>query len=451
MISKFAFRGRCATVAIVSVLLSGLLPLAHGAVGETSFQFAFGAKGPVSGFTTVGQSALYDSGVGYGYLDASAVEDVDRGGPNPVQSHFCTSGKPFIFAVDVPEGNYKVTVTLGDRAGVSQTAVKASSRELALETVETKQGQVGQYSFTVNVKTPTFDGGRQVGLKKREMELRRWDGRILLEFCGNRPCVDAVQIEKANAVTVFLAGDSTVTSQQNEPWAGWGQMLGRFFTPSVAVANHAESGLALYSFRGGRRLDKILASMHPGDYVFVQFGHNDQKDKTPGAGPFTTYKENLKQYVTAVRDKGGNPVLVSPMERRRWDADGKPLSTLHDYAEAVSQVHEEEHVPMIDLNAMSLKFYEALGPEGSKKAFVHYPAGTFPGQDKELKDNTHHNVYGAYELAKCVVRGIRENVPDLAKLLRNDVPPFEPSNPDKEESLHIPPSGNSSIEKPAGS
>ena len=95
------------------------------------------------------------------------------------------------------------------------------------------------------------------------------------------------------------------------------------------------------------------------------------------------------------------------MERRRWNPDGKPEPTLADFAEAVKQVGKEDNVPVIDLNAMSLKFYEALGPEGSKKAFVHYPAGSFPGQTVALKDDTHHNVYGGYELAKCIVEGIK--------------------------------------------
>jgi hypothetical protein len=106
---------------------------------------------------------------------------------------------------------------------------------------------------------------------------------------------------------------------------------------------------------------------------------------------------------------------------------------------------------VIDLNATSLKFYAALGPEGSKKAFVHYPAGTFPGQVLELKDDTHHNSYGGYELAKCIVEGIKNNVPALANHLSNDTPAFDPSHPDAPESVHIPPSPAKSVEKPAGS
>ncbi len=187
-----------------------------------------------------------------------------------------------------------------------------------------------------------------------------------------------------------------------------------------------------------------------GDYLFIQFGHNDQKDKRPGAGPFTSYKANLKRFVAAARGKGGIPVLVTPMERR-FDQDGKPTPTLAQYAEAVRQVGAEEKVPVVDLNAMSLKLYTALGAEKSTKAFVHYPANTYPGQDKPLQDNTHHNAYGGYELARCVVEGIKANAPALATHLAPDAGRFDPANPDPPEKVDIPASPvTDTTEKPAG-
>jgi lysophospholipase L1-like esterase len=191
--------------------------------------------------------------------------------------------------------------------------------------------------------------------------------------------------------------------------------------------------------------------MKKGDYLFIQFGHNDQKDKSPGAGPFTTYKANLKRYVESVRGKGGIPVLVTSMERRRFDQEGKPAPTLADYATAVRQVGGEEQVPVIDLHAMSLKFYAALGPERSATAFAHYPANTFPGQARPLKDDTHHNAYGGYELARCVVEGIRVNVPALAVHLAEDARRFDPAAPDPPEQVDIPTSPlTGATEKPAG-
>ncbi len=155
--------------------------------------------------------------------------------------------------------------------------------------------------------------------------------------------------------------------------------------------------------------------------------------------------------MTQVKSKGGLPVVVTPMERRRWSKERKPEQTLSDYAEAVRQVGKEENVPMIDLHAMSLKFYEALGPENSMKAFVFYAANTFPGQDKALKDNTHFNNYGGYELARSMVEGIKANVPALTKFLADDVKPYDPSKPDPVESFRVPASASTKTEKPAGS
>jgi hypothetical protein len=138
------------------------------------------------------------------------------------------------------------------------------------------------------------------------------------------------------------------------------------------------------------------------------------------------------------------------MHRRRFDESGHVVNTLGDYPEAMRQTAREENVALIDLNAMSALFYEALGPEKSKKAFVHYAAGTFPGQNEELKDDTHHSTYGAYELARAVVQGIRTNVPALTGSLRSGVGTFDPAHPDDPESWYLPPSSRVAVEKPEG-
>lgn len=128
---------------------------------------------------------------------------------------------------------------------------------------------------------------------------------------------------------------------------------------------------------------------------------------------------------------------MTPMERRRWQG-GQPQQTLTDYAAAVRQVGNEQGVPVLDLHAMSLKFYWALGPENSKKAFVHFPAGTFPGQAQDLADDTHHSNYGAHQLARCLVREIREKIPDLARKLRRPDLSYDPSAPDDFDEVAIP-------------
>jgi lysophospholipase L1-like esterase len=194
-------------------------------------------------------------------------------------------------------------------------------------------------------------------------------------------------------------------------------MLTRFFKPGIAVANHAESGESLKSSLGARRLDKVLSLMKPGDYLFIQYGHNDEKERGEGVGAFTTFKTDLKRFVAEARKHGGIPVLITPVQRRTFGADDNITNSHGDYPEAVRQAAREDNVPLIDLNAMSKSFYEALGPEASKQAFA-------PG------DGTHHNEYGSYELAKCIVEGIKANKLAISSYLFNDVPPFDPRHPD---------------------
>lgn len=190
--------------------------------------------------------------------------------------------------------------------------------------------------------------------------------------------------------------------------------------------------------------------MKPGDYAFVQFGHNDQKQKGPGIGAFTSYKRDLKYFIAEVRKKGGIPVLVTSMMRRTFDSSGKIIQTLGDYPEAVRQTAREENAALIDLNAMSKTMYETWGPEASVKAFVHFPANTYPGQVRELKDDTHFTPFGAYEIARIIVKGIKENVPALGKHLKPGSGDFDPAKPDAFSSFYWPSSPTRTSVKPDG-
>ncbi len=146
-----------------------------------------------------------------------------------------------------------------------------------------------------------------------------WDEKLTLEFNGKRPAVNAIEIEKIDVPTVFLLGDSTVCDQPGEPYASWGQMITRFFGDKVAVANHAESGESLKSSFGAKRLEKVVSLMKRGDYLLIQYGHNDMKEKGDGIGAFTSYKASLKQYVQAAKAKGASVILINPMHRRTFD------------------------------------------------------------------------------------------------------------------------------------
>lgn len=422
------------------------------AQAPTSFRFDFGSGKVEKGYTAVLPTTQYSKEIGYGFTKEAQLTAENRQGENALTDDYCTSDKPFYFTVDVPEGNYDVKVILGDKSGESATMVRAESRRLMTGQVVTKAGQFETRTFTVNVRTPQIDGQQKVKLKVRELGYLNWDNQLTLEFNGPSPKVCAVEISRNDrATTVFLAGNSTVVDQDREPWAAWGQMIPSFFkSGAIAVANHAESGEALKSFVSEKRLEKIVSQMKAGDYLFIEFAHNDQKPGSAHVDPFTTYKEQLKLYISEARKKGGIPVLITSMHRRSFDSTGHIINTLGDYPEAMRQAASEEKVALIDLNAMSKVLYESWGPEASLKAFVHYPANSFPGQTEALKDNTHFSTYGAYEIARCVVEGIKANVPDLAKSLLADTPPFNPAQPDPLANWHWPLSPLITALKPDG-
>ncbi len=255
------------------------------AADKMLFKFDFGPGKVAPGYIQVLPATIYTKELGYGFDLDSTVSAIDYGGDDALRGDFCTDEKPFVFSVALPEGNYNVTVTLGDQTAATNTTIKAESRRLMLEKVVTEPGKFATRTFTVNIHTPKIAADGEVKLKPREIGpplVLHWDDKLTLEFNGPRPCICAMEISKVDdAVTVYLAGDSTVTDQPREPWNSWGQMLPRFFKPGVAVANHAESGESLKSFIGEKRLDKIFSTIKAGDYLFIQFGHNDQKDKSP--------------------------------------------------------------------------------------------------------------------------------------------------------------------------
>lgn len=374
-------------------LLAALLVLAANSAAQNGNSLALGGmrfnfgQHARKGFIQATLHTLYDSARGYGFMQP----------PNVLQeqSSVCADA-PFFFSLDVPEGKYDVTLRLGDERDDSSIAVKAEARRLLVEPLQIRRRKFVTRRFTLNVRYKELANGKIVHLKNDEKNDLDWDHRLSLEFNGAHPCVNELEVKKNDqAITVYLAGDSTVTDQRREPWAAWGQMLPRFFRPGVTIANHAESGESLKSFIGEERMAKVLETIRPGHYLFIQFAHNDQKPGPAHVDAFTTYKEYLLRYINAAREKHAFPVLVTSMLRRRFDANGKIINTLEDYPEAMRQLAKEQKVALIDLNAMSKTLFETLGPEGTLEAFVHYPAHTFPGQDQELKDDTHFNSYGA--------------------------------------------------------
>ncbi|MEP7236631.1 MAG: GDSL-type esterase/lipase family protein [Ferruginibacter sp.] len=408
----------------------------HVAVAQT-WKYDLGSGPVAKGYIQITPDTKFNYATGFGFDQGSIVKSVERKGKDALACDYITADKPFYFSVKLPEGNYNVKLILGDKEGTSATTVRAECRRLFLQNIKTKKGEIVEKTFTVHVKDSIIKDANgaaisKVKLKPREVSYLHWDNLLTIEFNDSLAKVCSIEITRnTTATTIFLAGNSTVVDQDREPWAAWGQMFPAFFEPAdICIANYAESGETLKAFKGERRLEKIWSMAKPGDYLFIEFTHNDQKPGGNFLDPFTTYKSTLKEWIAEARKRNITPVLVTSMHRRSFDSTGHIINTLLDYPEAMRQTGKEENVTVIDLNAMSKTLYEAWGPEISIKAFVHYPANTFPGQDKELKDNTHFNPYGAYELARCIVQAIKDQQLPFAKYLKKDIAVFNPAKPD---------------------
>ena len=361
--------------------------------------------------------------------------------------------QPFYFSQKVDDGNYKVTVVLGSKKQAGNTVVRAESRRLFVEETATKKGELKTVEFIVNKRSPRIDNKNKVSIKEREKEYLDWDDRLTLEFNGAAPTVSSIKIEPAPAdvTTIFLCGNSTVVDQNNEPYASWGQMIPRWFDTTVSISNHGESGLTAKSFLGGKRLDKILAMMKKGDWVFVEFGHNDAKEKNAGCGPWYHYSTNLKIFVDRVREKGGNIAFCTPTMRRIFEKDNKTIRNSHgEFPAAMKAVAERENVPLIDLSSLTKDFFETLGYEGSKKALCYYPMGSFPNQKKELTDRAHFSTYGAYEVAKMVIMGMKQHNMPFVKGIKSDFKDFSPKHPDDPDKFVWYRSAKNDMTKPDG-
>ncbi len=208
---------------------------------------------------------------------------------------------------------------------------------------------------------------------------------------------------------VFLVGDSTVATltDRHAPMAGWGQVFQEFFTDEVRVDNRALSGKSSRSFIEEGKWGRVTRDIRAGDYVLIQFGHNDQKRDHRYTDPYGTYQKFLTQYIHETRQKGGIPILVTSVMRRRYTKEGKLYDTHGNYPKAVRQLAARLEVPLIDLHQRSFEYLDRLGQEATKRIFLWL----LPGQEKNyprgIEDNTHFSGYGAREVGKLVVEGIQ--------------------------------------------
>ena len=216
-------------------------------------------------------------------------------------------------------------------------------------------------------------------------------------------------IAKKDKTTIYLIGDSTIANKapKSFPETGWGMELGSFFTSEVKVDNRAVNGRSTKSFLTENRWQPILDNLNPGDYVFIEFGHNDEKLDKPGIGTtLTEFKDNLVKYVNETRAKKGYPVLLTPVMRRSFKK-GVFTDTHGGYPDVTRKVADSLKVPLIDMHRKSEKLLISLGEEKAKTLFNHVDSGhvNYP-QGK--KDDTHFSPVGAKSMAALVVEGIKE-------------------------------------------
>ena len=259
------------------------------------FDFTSGKK-TAEGFTKITPQSIYSDSQGYGYDFKTSWDG--------------KSDKAFFFSVKVPDGNYKVTAILGTRRRAGVTTIRGEQRRLFYEQVTTKKGEQKTISFVINKRDTVIRPGYFVKIKKRERTYFNWDNRLELEFNGSAPALSYLTIERVEDVpTIFLCGNSTVVDGASDPYTAWGQMLPRFLSDKACVANYAESGLSANSFQYQRRLEKLLTQMKRGDYMFVEFGHNDQKQKGAGSGAYYSFAYYMKIFIDKARAKGATVVL----------------------------------------------------------------------------------------------------------------------------------------------
>lgn len=389
----------------------------YSASGAAVYRYDFGSGAAADGYTGVDADTVYTAERGYGFADISKVAAQDRGTSDPIKSDFVTFAAGGQFNVDLPNGDYTVSLIAGDAGGATEIAMDAES----MNKVQLNSKAAGEYL-------------------EMNFDIALVDGQMNLVFSGAAANLNALVITKqaerepGSKPVLYLAGDSTMQTYNSywEPQAGWGQMLPSFFNDSVEIKNHSIGGRSSKSFLFQGRLDEILRVIRPGDYLFVQFGHNDATISVPDryASP-ADYKIYLKTYIDGVRQRGATPILVTPMGRRDFNAStGKFNVSFPEYVQAAKEVASENNVLLIDLSKLSIEYYDSIGPEATLSVFLHVAPGIYQAFPNGAADNTHFQEYGAIQIARMVAGAVRELDIPLADAVKDaEVPAEVPVKP----------------------
>lgn len=223
--------------------------------------------------------------------------------------------------------------------------------------------------------------------------------------------------------TLFLIGDSTMANKENpdtNPEHGWGQMLPTFMTSGIEIQNHATNGRSSKSFRTEGRWDKVMKQLKKGDFVIIQFGHNDQKinDSVRFTNPYTQYRANLERYVNEARSKGATPILMTSIVRRNFNENGVLVDTHKEYPLVVRMVANDLKVPFVDLQLLTEQMEISYGPEKSKQLHLHYKKGDVNYYPEGKDDDTHLSKLGAESIAKLASNSLRTLKTGLEKYIK---------------------------------
>jgi len=225
-----------------------------------------------------------------------------------------------------------------------------------------------------------------------------------------------------DSLTVYLIGDSTMSEKaaDERPETGWGMPFTDRFDDAVAVENHARNGRSTRTFLEQGRWEPVARNLSRGDYVFVQFGHNDEVPTKEQHTTEAAFVANLETFVAETRERGAKPVVLTPIARREFDADGEPVDTHETYADLTRDVAKERDVPLVDMDERSRALLRELGPEESKSLFNHLPPGEHPNYPDGVSDDTHFSERGAARMADLVVEGVEDLDLDLTAHIRRD-------------------------------
>lgn len=378
----------------------------------------FGPGAIADGYFGITTPVAYSGQLKYGFANPSLVSSGNSGTSDPLRSDYLSPAGTS-FNVDLPNGDYAVTVTAGDANASTEVAVSVEG--MTANKIALTPKAAGEYL-------------------EQTFEVALVDGQLNINFSGSAPKINGLVISKlADRVagempTVYLAGDSTVQTYDSywKPQAGWGQMISRYFTSDITFSNQSIGGRSSKTFLTEGRLDNILRAIKPNDYFLIQFGHNDATISVPEryASP-EDYKNYLKTYINGARQRGAIPIMVTPVGRRDYNATTGIFNvSFPTYVAAMKELAQEMDVKLTDLSALSRAYYDTIGPIGTLAVFLHVPVGTYTAFPSGNADDTHFQEYGAIQIARLLSGGIKDlNIPLSAYVTDVSPPAAVPSKP----------------------